>query len=47
MAQQLRNLVQQMLELAKAENAQTKVEVSKLDLSQPVSDAMLPFEPVF
>jgi len=48
MARQMRGLVEQMLELARTDNdAQTNTMYSKIDFSELVSDAILPFEPVF
>lgn len=47
MTRQMRNLVEGMLELARTENGQVKKSFAKVELSQKVSDALLPFEPVF
>ncbi|MCM1568624.1 MAG: HAMP domain-containing histidine kinase [Roseburia sp.] len=47
MSKQMRKLVEQMLELARADNVQTQTLFSQVDLSVLVSDALLPFEPVF
>ncbi len=47
MAKQMARLVEQMLELAKADNIQSETVFSRVDLSRLVSDAILPFEPVF
>lgn len=47
MSKQMRNLVEQMLELARADNIQHDVIFSPVNFSQLVSDATLPFEPIF
>lgn len=47
MTRQMRRLVEQMLELARADNVQTQTLFSRIDLSALTSDAVLPFEPVF
>lgn len=47
MTQQMRNLVDGMLELARADNGQVKKAFTTVDLSQEMMDAVLPFEPVF
>lgn len=47
MTEQMRRLVEQMLELARADNVQTQTLFSRVDLSVLTSDAILPFEPVF
>lgn len=47
MSRQMRTLVEQMLELARADNLQSHAVFSPLDLSRLVSDAVLPFEPLF
>lgn len=47
MSKQMRNLVEQMLELARADNAQKNIVFSAVDFSRLVSDAILPFEPIF
>lgn len=47
MTGQMRNLVEGMLELTRADNGQVKKSFEKLDLSKHLSDALLPFEPVF
>ncbi len=47
MSKQMRSLVEQMLELARADNAQHNTIFSSVDFSRLVSDAMLPFEPIF
>ncbi|MBR2309326.1 MAG: HAMP domain-containing histidine kinase [Oscillospiraceae bacterium] len=47
MSQQMRNLVEGMLELARADNGQAKKTFEKLDMTGLVNGALLPFEPVF
>lgn len=47
MSQQMRSLVEQMLELARADNIQHNMLFSAVDFSRLVSDAALPFEPLF
>lgn len=47
MSKQMRNLVEQMLELARADDIQSNVVFSTVNFSQIVSDAILPFEPIF
>lgn len=47
MSKQMRDLVEQMLELARADNMQSDKVFSSFDFSQLVLDAILPFEPVF
>ena len=47
MAGQMRKLVEQMLELARADNVQAQTLFSQIDLSVLTSDAILPFEPMF
>lgn len=47
MSRQMRNLVEQMLELARADNVQCSTVFSSVDLSRLISDAVLPFEPIF
>lgn len=47
MSRQMRNLVEQMLELARADNVQHHAIFSPVDFSRLVSDAILPFEPIF
>ena len=47
MSKQMRDLVEQMLELARADNIQQNTVFSSVDFSRLVSDAMLPFEPIF
>ena len=47
MAKQMSRLVEQMLELAKADDIQSETVFSQVDLSRLISDTILPFEPVF
>lgn len=47
MSKQMRKLVEQMLELARADNIQHNIIFSSVDFSRLVSDAILPFEPIF
>ena len=47
MARQMKGLIEQMLELARAESGETVRESRPVDLSCLVSEAVLPFEPVF
>jgi len=47
MSKQMRNLVEQMLELARADNIQHNTIFSSVDFSQLVSESILPFEPIF
>ena len=47
MSHQMKGLVEQMLELARSDNAEGKLIFSQMDFSKLVSDAMLPFEPMF
>lgn len=47
MSQQMRKLVEQMLELARSDNAQQKLTFSHVNFSNLVSDVILPFEPVY
>ena len=46
-AQQMRVLVEQLLELARVDQSIPRGQYSRLDWSENVSDALLPFEPVF
>ena len=46
MTRQMRNLVEGLLELSRAENGQVRKSFAQLDLSKLLSEAMLPFEPV-
>lgn len=45
-SRQMRTLLEQMLALARAENVQAPVSPARIDLSQILSDTLLPFEPV-
>lgn len=47
MSKQMRGLVENMLELARADSGQTKENFRELDYSKLVTDSVLPFEPVF
>ena len=47
MSKQMRGLVESMLEIARLDNGGTKKEFSVFDLSEAVSDAVLPFEALF
>lgn len=47
MSKQMRSLLEQMLELARADSILSDTMFSSVNLSQVVSDAVLPFEPVF
>ena len=47
MSAQMRALVEGLLELARADNGQIRKTMERLELSQLVQDAILPFEPVF
>ena len=47
MAHQMRGLVESLLELARVDNGAIKTAVQELDMSALVSDAVLPFEPLF
>lgn len=47
MTHQMRNLVEGMLELARADNGQVRKAFEKLDLSKEANDTLLPFEPLF
>lgn len=47
MSQRMRLLVESLLQLARADNRQTALERSAVDYSTLISDAILPFEPVF
>ncbi len=47
MSQQMRGLVESLLDLARADNGQVKMSFEALELSRLVEDAALPFEPVF
>lgn len=47
MSQQMRGLVESLLELARVDNGTARMVFSELDLSELVSDGLLPFEPVY
>lgn len=47
MSHQMRGLLESLLQLARADSGQTKVEACLLDYSRLVEDAVLPFEPVY
>lgn len=47
MSRQMQRLLEQMLTLARADNRQTEIVFSPVDLSRLASDTTLPFEPVF
>lgn len=47
MSHQMRALVEGLLELARVDNGQVQKAFAKLDYSKLISDALLPFEPVF
>ncbi len=47
MSQQMRHLVEGLLELARADNGRECLSFQELDFSALVSDSLLPFEPVF
>ncbi|MCI9440768.1 MAG: HAMP domain-containing histidine kinase [Ruminococcus sp.] len=47
MSRQMRRLIEEMLELARADSTQSEAVRGKVDLSRLVCDAVLPFEPVF
>lgn len=47
MSQQMRGLVESLLELARVDNGTAKMDFSELDFSELVSDGLLPFEPVY
>ena len=47
MTRQMRNLVDGLLELARADNGQVKKAFTTFNLSEALTDALLPFEPVF
>ena len=47
MSQQMRGLVEGLLELARVDNGTAKMAFSDLDFSQLVSDSLLPFEPLY
>lgn len=47
MSYQMRGLVESLLELARADNGTAKMEFTRLNLSELLTDAALPFEPVY
>ena len=47
MSRQMRSLVEDMLELARADSGQSREEFRPLDFSRLVNDCVLPFEPLF
>lgn len=47
MSHQMRGLVESLLELARVDNGAAKAKFIELDYTQLVSDALLPFEPLF
>lgn len=47
MSHQMRGLVESLLELARVDNGAAKMVFSEVDLSEQVSDGLLPFEPVY
>ena len=47
MAHQMRGLVENLLELARVDNGTVKADLTRLDLSALVSEAILPFEPLY
>lgn len=47
MSRQMRGLVESLLELARLDNGATRMSFSLLDLSELVSEGLLPFEPVY
>ena len=47
MSRQMRRLIEEMLELARTDNGRSLSGFAPVDLSRLVSDALLPFEPVF
>lgn len=47
MSHQMRGLVESLLELARVDNGTAKMEFARLDFGTLISDAMLPFEPVY
>lgn len=47
MSRQMRTLVEDLLELARADSGHSRETVSQLDYSKLVADGVLPFEPVF
>lgn len=47
MSHQMRGLTEELLELARVDNAQNHITMQALDFSKLISDAVLPFEPLF
>ena len=47
MSRQMRRLTENLLDLARVDNGQVKTAFTRVDFSQTVSDAILPFEPVY
>ena len=47
MSRQMRQLIEEMLDLARTDSGQANLVLSQVDLSRLISDAVLPFEPVF
>ncbi len=47
MSRQMRQLIEEMLDLARTDSGQETIVLSQVDFSRLVSDAVLPFEPVF
>lgn len=47
MAQQMRGLVESLLELARVDNGQVKTTFARVDFSRLLDNALLPFEPIF
>ena len=47
MSRQMRGLIEEMLQLARADQADTKAAFAPVDFSKLTSDALLPFEPIF
>lgn len=47
MSRQMRGLIEQMLDLARADSGQTEEIFAKVDLSRLTADGILPFEPVY
>lgn len=47
MSRQMRGLTEELLQLARVDNTQSSVPLKPLELSKLISDAVLPFEPLF
>ena len=47
MSRQMRGLIEEMLQLARADQADTKATFAPVNFSKLISDALLPFEPIF